>query len=196
MAKLKTVIKLFYFSFYVSAVAFGGGFIVLKLLREVFVKKLTWVADAEMDDYTAVAQASPGSIALNVSILVGLKTAGFLGMLATVIGSVIPPFAVITGLYYFYDAVKGLAFFSALMRGMQAGVAGVILCLILDTVESTVSKKNAFEIILLSISFFVSLICSFFFEVNVVIYMIITSAILGVGFSYLCYFKQIKRGNK
>lgn len=97
--------------------AFGGGFIALKLLREVFVKKLTWVADAEMDDYTAVAQASPGSIALNVSILVGLKTAGFLGMLATVIGSVIPPFAVITGLYYFYDAVKGLAFFFRFNEG-------------------------------------------------------------------------------
>ncbi|MBQ9734716.1 MAG: chromate transporter [Clostridia bacterium] len=192
----KKFLKLFYFSLYVSAVAFGGGFVVLKLLRETFVKKLSLITDVEMDDYVAVAQASPGSIALNVSILIGLKTAGVLGMIATVLGSVIPPFTVITGLYFFYDLVKDLAFVSALMAGMQAGVAGVIACLVYDTIKDTLLKKNLFETALLAVSFLVSFSASFLFELNVVVYMIILSALLGVAFSYLRYFAENKRGKK
>lgn len=192
---LKTLLKLFYSSLYISAVAFGGGFVVLSLLRETFVKKLSWVTDGEMSDFNALAQTSPGSIAINTAMLVGLKTAGITGMIFTLIGSVIPPMAVITALYYFYDAIKDFALVAYLMRGMQAGVAAVILSLVIDTWKSTFKEKSVFAVIVLLLSFSISTVCSVFFDLSVVIYAVILSALAGIAFSYFNYFRE-RKGDK
>lgn len=192
-SKLKTLFKLFYSALYISAIAFGGGFVVLSLLRETFVKKLSWVSEEEMMDINALAQASPGAIALNTAMLVGLKVCGVLGMLATMLGSIIPPFFVITGLYYFYDAIKDFTVVSFIMAGMQAGVCGVIISLVIDMWNSTIKQKSVFSVVMLVLSFVITFSLQFFFNISVVIYTVILSAILGVAFSYLSYFYEQKK---
>jgi len=193
---IKTILKLFYSSFYISLIAFGGGFVVLSLLRETFVKKLAWVTDEEMMDINALSQASPGAIAMNTAMLVGFKVAGLIGMIATVIGSVIPPLLVITGLYYFYDAIKGFTVVTYIMKGMQAGVCGVILSLVIDMWKNTIKEKSVFAVTLLTLSFLTTTALQFFFNISVVIYVVLLSAVLGVGFSYLLYFAELKKQKK
>lgn len=194
---LKVYLKLLWFSFFISMVAFGGGFVVLSLLRDTFVKKLKWITDDEMFDLNALAQASPGAIALNTSMLVGFRVAGVLGAALTVIGSVIPPVAVITALYYFYDAIKAYAIVGYLMTGMQAGVAAVIISLCIDMWQQILSKdKSAFTVILLISAFAISTLTLFVFNYSTVIYVVILSAILGIGSSYVSYFNERKKAKK
>ncbi len=193
----KVYLKLLWFSFFISMVAFGGGFVVLSLLRDIFVKKLKWITDDEMFDLSALAQASPGAIALNTSMLVGFKIAGFLGALLTIIGSIIPPVMVITALYYFYDAIKAYAIVGYLMAGMQAGVSAVIISLCYDMWKKVfINDKSVFTVVLLILSFSVSTLTLFLFNYSTVIYVVILSAILGIGCSYVSYFNEKKKAKK
>jgi len=75
--------QLFLSTFKLSACTFGGGFVIIPLMRERFVKELRWIEEEEMLDLTAIAQSSPGSIAINASILVGYHVAGIPGALIT-----------------------------------------------------------------------------------------------------------------
>ena len=79
--------QLFLSTFKLSACTFGGGFVIIPLMRERFVKELHWIDEEEMLDLTAIAQSSPGSIAINASILVGYHVAGIPGALITVVGA-------------------------------------------------------------------------------------------------------------
>lgn len=193
---IKVLFKLFYSSLYISAIAFGGGFVVLSLLRETFVKRFKWISDDEMMDINALSQASPGAIAMNTAMLVGFKSAGVLGMIATIIGSVIPPFIVITGLFYFYDAIKEFTVVSYVMTGMQAGVSGIIISLVLDMWTKTVKSKSAFAICLLVLSFVLTAALQFFFNISIVIYVVLLSALMGIAFSYAVYFYEQKKKGK
>ena len=78
--------QLFLSTFKLSACTFGGGFVIIPLMRERFVKELHWIEEEETLDLTAIAQSSPGSIAINASILVGYHVAGIPGALITVVG--------------------------------------------------------------------------------------------------------------
>lgn len=181
----KTVLRLFCFAFYISAVSFGGGFVSISLTRETFVKKLKWVTDKDMTDINSLAQASPGAIAINTTMLTGYKIAGILGAIFSVIGSIIPPMLVITALYYFYDAIKEFVFIAMVMRAMQAGVWAVVLSLIVDSWRAVIKSKDAFAIVLLAVSFLVNALCLFFFSLSVVIYTIILSGALGATYSLI-----------
>ena len=78
--KQKIFIKLFLSTFRLSACTFGGGFVMIPLMRKKFVDELHWIEEQEMMDLTTIAQCSPGAIAVNVSILVGYHVAGVLGL--------------------------------------------------------------------------------------------------------------------
>ena len=73
------VLDLFLSTFQLSAFTFGGGFVIIPLMRKKFVEKLKWIDEQEMLDLTAIAQSSPGAIAVNASILVGYRVAGIPG---------------------------------------------------------------------------------------------------------------------
>ena len=88
--------QLFLSTFKLSACTFGGGFVIIPLMRERFVKELHWIDEEEMLDLTAIAQSSPGSIAINASILVGYHVAGIPGALITVVGAALPPLIIIS----------------------------------------------------------------------------------------------------
>ena len=77
-------VKLFLSTFELSACTFGGGFVIIPLMRKKFVEDLGWIEEQEMMDLTAIAQSSPGAIAVNASILVGYHVAGITGALLTV----------------------------------------------------------------------------------------------------------------
>ena len=88
--------KLFCSTFYLSAFTFGGGYVIIPLMRKKFVEQLHWIDEEEMMDLTAIAQSSPGAIAVNASILVGYRVAGVPGALVTVLGTVLPPLIILS----------------------------------------------------------------------------------------------------
>ena len=79
--------KLFFSTLYLSTFTFGGGYVIVSLLKTKFVDELHWIDENEMLDLIAIAQSSPGAIAVNVSILVDYHVAGFLGAMLTVLSS-------------------------------------------------------------------------------------------------------------
>lgn len=123
---LSFYLRLFGTTFTISAFTFGGGFVIIPLMRKKFVEQLGWLEEEEMLDLTAIAQSAPGPIAVNASILVGYRTAGILGSLVAILGTVLPPLIILSVISLFYEAFRSSAAVAAVLRGMQAGIAAVI----------------------------------------------------------------------
>ena len=68
--------KLFTSTFYLSAFTFGGGYVIIPLMKKKFADDLHWIEEKEMLDLTAIAQSAPGPIAVNAAILIGYRIAG------------------------------------------------------------------------------------------------------------------------
>lgn len=96
--------KLFFSMLYISSFTFGGGFVIATFMKKKFVDELHWIDEKEMLDITALAQSSPGAIAVNVAILVGWQVDGLLGMLLAVLGTIIPPMVTLSVISLFYAA--------------------------------------------------------------------------------------------
>ena len=80
--KQKVLWKLFLSTLYLSAFTFGGGYVIVTLMKDKFVDKYHWIEENEMLDLIAIAQSAPGAIAVNGAIVVGYKLAGLAGDLS------------------------------------------------------------------------------------------------------------------
>ena len=116
---------LFKSTFYLSAFTFGGGYVIVSLMRKKFVDEYNWIDEDEMLDLVAIAQSAPGPIAVNGAIVVGYKMAGLLGIFISVLATIIPPFVIISVISVFYEIFKTNLIVSLMLEGMQAGL-GVI----------------------------------------------------------------------
>ena len=106
--------KLFFASLYLSTFTFGGGYVIVTLLKEKFVDQYHWIDEDEMLDLVAIAQSSPGAIAVNGAIVVGYKLGGIPGMLMCVLGAIIPPMVILSLISVFYDAFRSNYYIAAL----------------------------------------------------------------------------------
>ena len=87
----KKLWKIFWSTFYLSAFTFGGGYVIVSLMKKKFVDEYHWIEEEEMLDLVAIAQSAPGAIAVNGAIVIGYKLAGIAGILTAIAGTVIPP---------------------------------------------------------------------------------------------------------
>lgn len=166
--------KLFLSTFQLSACTFGGGFVIVPLMRQKFVEKLHWIEEDEMMDLTAIAQSSPGAIAVNASILVGYHIGGIPGALVTTLGAVLPPLIIISVISLFYQAFRDNAIVNMVMNGMLAGVAAVICDVVLTMGTETFKQKRVLPVVILFASF-LAVRC---FGVNIIFIILICG---GVG---------------
>lgn len=167
--------KLFLSTFTISAVTIGGGYVIVPLIRKRFVEEYGWIDEDEMLNFVAIGQSSPGPIAVNTSILVGYHLAGFPGALMTMLGTVLPPFIMMAFISYFYTAFASSVYVRAVLLGMQAGVAAVILSAVIDMVIPIVKGKQALSLLLMLSAFAVSA----FLQINVM-YVILFCLVLGL----------------
>ena len=121
------LLQLFLGMLYISAFTFGGGFVIITFMKRKFVDELHWINEQEMLDLAALAQSSPGAIAVNAAILVGSRAAGPAGIVAAVTGTILPPMLILSAVSFFYTAFASNPYIALLLKGMQAGVAAVIL---------------------------------------------------------------------
>ena len=167
--------KLFVSTLYLSAFTFGGGYVIVTLIKQKFVDELHWIEENEMLDLIAIAQSAPGAIAINGAIVVGYKLAGLLGAIVAIIATIIPPFVIITVISYFYELFRDNFIVSKLLSGMQAGVGAVIASVVWDMGGGVVKQKSAVSDFIMVAAFLAACI----FRVNVV-YIILACIALGV----------------
>lgn len=180
--------KLFTSTFYLSAFTFGGGYVIVPLMKKKFVDELKWIEEKEMLDMVAIAQSAPGVIAVNTSIMLGYRLAGILGAFITVLGTVLPPLIILSVISLFYAAFKENAAVHAVLKGMSAGVAALIADVTVNMSKNIIKEKNIFSILIMAVTF-----CAvFFFNVDVM-YVLLISGVIGI--LYTLYRMSKNRGN-
>lgn len=169
----KDYLTLFLSTFQLSACTFGGGFVIIPLMRRKFVEQLGWIEEQEMLDLTAIAQSSPGAIAVNASILVGYRVAGIAGALLTVLGTILPPLIIISVISLFYAAFRDNWVVNLVMTGMLAGVAAVICDVVINMGWGIIKTKRLLLIAVMLGSF----IAVHFFSFNIILVILICGLI-------------------
>ena len=184
---IKKLITLFSTTLYISAFTFGGGFVIVTFMKRKFVDQLKWINEKEMLDFTALAQSSPGAIAVNAAILVGWKICGFAGMLVAVLGTIQPPMIILSVISFFYAVFVNNIWVAVVLKGMQAAVAAVILDAACDLGINAAKEKS----ILSGIIFIAAFVCDFIFQLNV-IYIILAAVVLGIIKTFILRYREMK----
>ena len=146
---------------------------IVSLMKKKFVDELHWIEEKEMLDLVAIAQSSPGAIAINGAIVVGYKLAGITGVLISIIGTIIPPFVIISLLSVCYNTFRSNELVSQMLEGMQAGVGAVIASVTYEMGAGVVKEKDKLSLVILVGAF----AAACFFSVNVIYIVLICGAI-------------------
>ena len=121
---------LFKSMFVLSSCTFGGGFVIVSLMKKKFVEELQWLDEDEMLDVTAITQSAPGPLPVNASVIIGYRMAGILGSLSAVFGTILPPMIVLSIISLFYNQFRTNKYIAVALQVMRAGVAAVYLTLL------------------------------------------------------------------
>lgn len=171
----KNLLTLFLSNLFISAFTFGGGMVIVTFMKKKLVDELHWIDEEEMLDYVAIAQSSPGVIAVNTSILVGWKIGGFPGMIVSVFATIFPPITILILVSFFYEAFVDNTYVALMLKGMQAGVAAVIMDVVIKLSLQVFKVKNPLHFAIMPLVF----ICSFVWEINVAL-IIIGAVLVGI----------------
>lgn len=182
----KFFLKLFWSMFCISAFTFGGGYVIVSMIKKKFVDEYKWIDETEMLDLTVIAQSSPGAIAVNASIVIGYKLAGILGCFVAVIATVLPPLISISIISIAYDAFRDNKIVNLVLRGMQAAVAAVVFDVFITMAKDIFKSREKFAITIMILAF----VCACILQINVM-YIIIACAIIGVTFTIM---RERKKG--
>ena len=183
----KTLWQLFLSTLYISAFTFGGGFVIVTFMKKKFVDELHWIDEDEMLDLTAIAQSSPGSIAINAAILVGWRVGGAAGIAIAVLGTLLPPMLILSMISFFYAAFASNRYVALTLRGMQAGVAAVILDVVCGLGSKVVKEHSVLSIALMLCAF----AATFFFKINVV-FILLAAALVGAVKLLVIRLKEVR----
>lgn len=175
-----SLVKLFFSMMAISAFTFGGGFVIIGMMRKKFCAELHWVTDDEVLDMTAIAQSAPGALAVNSSVIFGYRMAGIPGALLSVLATVIPPIVIISIVCMIYDAFSTNLIIQTALRVMRAGVAAIILDVVIDLAGGVIKTKNVLNIVLMIAAF----IASWYFKVSSIVIILLFIA-LGIAMALL-----------
>ena len=168
--------KLFLSMISLGTFTFGGGYVIVTLMKKKFADEYHWIDETEMRDLIAIAQSAPGAIAGNGSIVVGYKLAGIPGMLVSILGTILPPFVILSLVSMFYIAFRDNIWVHSMLTGMQAGVAAVIIAVVLEMGHGILVEKNKISMLIMAAAF----VLTFFLNINVV-YVVIGCIVFGAA---------------
>lgn len=176
---------LFKSMFLLSACTFGGGFVIVSLMKKKFVEELKWLEEDEMLDITAITQSSPGPLPVNASVIIGYRMQGIPGSLAAVLGTILPPMFVISLICVFYTEFRQNLYIAAALQVMRAGVAAVILDVTWNLAKNVWNSHSVFYTSLIVLSF-----CgAYFFGVSAMI-IILICLVIGITEAFLTSYKK------
>ena len=145
--------QLFKATFLLSAFTFGGGFVIVSLMKKKFVEDLQWLEEEEMLDITAIAQSSPGPIPINASVILGYRMYGVIGSLVAILGTALPPMIIISVISVFYTQFRSNRIIAIALQVMRAGVAAVIFDVVINLANNVIATKRTLYILLMATAF-------------------------------------------
>ena len=171
--------KLFFTNLIISACTFGGGFVIITMMRKKFVEELHWITEDEMLDMTAIAQSAPGAMAVNASIVIGYRMKRFAGAFVCTVATIIPPLVIISVIALFYNQFRDNRYIAVALQVMRAGVAAVIFDVVFSLAGNIIKTKSILWIGLMAVAFIVF----YFFNVGAAVIILLCGA---VGFIRVC----------
>ncbi len=187
--KSKILLQLFWATFTLSAFTFGGGFVIVSLMKKKFVEELKWLDENEMLDITAIAQSSPGPIPINASVILGYRMAGIMGTIVAILGTAIPPMVIISLISVFYSQFRENQIIATALQVMRVGVAAVIFDVVLNLAKNVWKTKKSFYIGMMVIAFLAAAI----FDISAMLIILIC---LGIGIANVLISLTRKKGKK
>lgn len=177
--------QLFKSMFLLSSCTFGGGFVIVSLMKKKFVDELQWLDEDEMLDITAITQSSPGPLPVNASVIIGYRMAGILGSLVAVLGTILPPMIIISLISLCYEQFRTNRIIAIALEVTRAGVAAVIIDVTLNLANNVLKLHNAFYILLMIVCFIAVVI----FKVSAML-IILSCLFIGIAMETISYLKE------
>ena len=175
--KLKICLSLFGVFFRIGAFTFGGGYAMIPLISEETVNKRKWISESDILDIIAIAESTPGPVAINSATFVGYRIAGFFGAFAATLGVVLPSFIIILIISYVLEEFKSLKAVQYAFTGIRAGVLALIVKALYKMYKAC--PKGLFYYVIMALA----LIAVAFLKIEV-IWCIIACAVFGLIYSY------------
>lgn len=170
---MRTLWKLFFTFAKIGAFTFGGGYAMLSILQKEIVEINHWATEEELLDYYAIAQCTPGVIAVNTATFIGIKQKGIIGGFAATIGLVLPSIIIITIIAAFIKNFLQYEIVGHIFGGIKAAVAALIVDAVITIGQKSIIDKACIAIAI--VSFFASV----FFNVSPVV-LVIGGAAVGL----------------
>ena len=176
--RLKRLWSLFCTFFKIGAFTFGGGYAMIPLIQKEAVENKKWITDDDILEIIAIAESTPGPIAINSATFVGYRTAGFWGAFCATTGVVLPSFVIILAISFVLREFQALKAVQYAFNGIRAGV----LALLFKALWSMYQKapKNWVSFVVMAASF----VLTAFLEVDV-LFVIVGCAVFGLVTSWL-----------
>ncbi len=160
---------LFKSMFVLSACTFGGGFVIVSLMKKRYVEELKWLDEDEMLDVTAITQSCPGPLPVNASVIIGYRMAGVVGSLTAILGTIIPPMVIISIISLFYNQFRTNPYIATALQVMRAGVAAVIFDVVINLAGNVIKTKRILYIAMMVIAF----VATYFLDVSAMVVIIV-----------------------
>ncbi len=176
-SKAKKCLDLFKVFFKIGAFTFGGGYAMIPLIKREVSEKRDWIKEEEILDVIAVAESTPGPIAINSATFIGTRRAGWLGALCATMGVVVPSFLIIFIISIFFRQFADYEVVKFALMGLRAGVLALIIKALFSMAKHC--PKNGVSYGIAAAAF----IASVFFGTNVFV-IILCCAVTGLAFSF------------
>ncbi len=180
---------LFRSMFVLSACTFGGGFVIVSLMKKRYVEELKWLDEDEMLDVTAITQSAPGPLPVNASVIIGYRMAGVVGSLTAVLGTILPPMIIISIIFLFYEQFRTNPYIAIALQVMRAGVAAVIFDVVINLAGNVLKTRRILYIAMMVIAF----IATYLLGVSA---MLVILTCLGIGLVDLAVTLRKKKGGE
>ena len=156
--KCKTNLQLFLTMLKIGLFTFGGGYAMIALLENEFVTKRGWLEQEEFLDVAAIAESTPGPIAINSATYIGYKRGGLMGALVATLGITLPSFCIIYAISLFFDAFLSLAVVAYAFQGIRVAVIYLILSAGLRMLKKM--KRTPFSVTAVTVTVILMLTCT------------------------------------
>ncbi len=179
---IKDLFDLFFTFFKIGAITFGGGLAMLPILERELADKRKWTTGEELLDYYAIAQSTPGIIAVNVATFVGYKRRKTLGGIVATVGVVTPSLIIITIIAKFIANFEDIIWVQKALKGINVAVAALLTYSAINFAKKTI--KIWWNAIFYALSF-----CAIYFLKISTVFVVLTAALCGI----IMYFVQKKK---
>ncbi len=177
--RMKKLFNLFLTMLKIGLFTFGGGYAMIALLENEFVSKRRFMQTDEFSDMVAIAESTPGPIAINAATYIGYQQNGVLGSAAATVGVCIPSFVIIFLISLFFDAFQQIRWVAAAFKGIQIGVVVLILSAGLKMLRQM--QKTIYNIVCVALTMICLVLCSLFAVNFSSVFYILIGALIGIG---------------